>query len=234
MAIVQLHLKDFPYSDEISQLLLKLCVIPKGFELELFKRHINKPELRKMSDAIDFRPDDLARFDESSMVRLNEKYERFPPLQLQESLFRRKNGVVDLRFEVKEVERTRLLEILSGLFDENLTATGHFLYPPQGFKEWHTNIYSTNPGWRLYLVAVREEHQSYFRYVHRNRLHTIWDSHGGINIFKIEKKHPFWHAIKSEKTYRWSFGFALPNDWMVRLIRHKIHIGGCYANSANF
>ena len=70
-------------------------------------------------------------------------------------------------------------------------------------------------GWRMYIIEVDEPGKSFFRYVDpvSCELKTVWDQSGTINIFQVRPDRPFWHAVKSLDTYRWSKGFIIPDNW---------------------
>lgn len=99
-------------------------------------------------------------------------------------------------------------------FQASCENVGDFLYPPFGFRGWHTNKYD-QAGWAIYLVQTDKMDGSFFRYIDPDTggIVTHWDRPDSCNIFKIETGRPFWHCIVSEDGYRWSQGFRLPEDW---------------------
>jgi hypothetical protein len=79
----------------------------------------------------------------------------------------------------------------------------------------------------MYLIDFDEEipssdTQSFFRYMnpHTKEIVTLQDRPKMLRLFKVEQQPDllFWHCIvNGAKRNRWSFGFAVPDDWMSRL-----------------
>ena len=111
-----------------------------------------------------------------------------------------------------------MTKLLAVFFAGKVIESGNYLYPPGGFKEWHTNMGSM-AGWRMYIVNLSDSGRSFFRYVDPKTLQikTIWDETGMVNIFEITKNNSFWHAVKSIDAWRWSKGFVIPNHWQQAL-----------------
>lgn len=192
-------------------------VIPPDFELERFTAHINQPHLRVLSDAIEQPPSpEVVRLEKDvDLLKLTNRSYPKPDVPYCSA----SSGVVNLKYLMSSLEDwNRFARIASDLFGAEVKARGHFLYPPAGFRNWHTNIQSEE-GWIMYVVRVQEEGRSFFRYVDRetNAIETLWDFDGAINFFHISRADLFWHCIKSLDTYRWSRGFLVPDDWAARL-----------------
>lgn len=104
-----------------------------------------------------------------------------------------------------------LTSIVKKVFGVAAYCTGDFIYPPGGYRSWHTNAFDAN-GWRMYLVDVGTENASFFRYVcpKTNKIITIPDKKESVNFFYLGSEKLFWHCVGSESTYRVSMGFYLP------------------------
>lgn len=121
--------------------------------------------------------------------------------------------------------KTRTITHLERVFGSEVKFSGSMWYPPFAYRLWHTN--ETQPGWRMYLIDFDEEippsdTQSFFRYMdpHTKEIVTLRDRPGMLRLFKVEqhKDRLFWHCIvNGADRNRWSFGFAVPDDWMSRL-----------------
>ncbi len=72
---------------------------------------------------------------------------------------------------------------------------GDLFYPPGSCRSWHTDRYSY-AGWAVYLVN-RDDMACFFR---------------------VSAEEPlFWHGVLCEDTFRWSQGFATPQNWRSRI-----------------
>jgi len=88
---------------------------------------------------------------------------------------------------------------------------GLFLYVRHGFREFHANMYDP-PGWRMYLVHKTDAAStSWFsiRDPHTRKIFDLPDSDGQINLFRVSRETPVWHAITSVDAHRWSCGVRL-------------------------
>ena len=197
--------------------ILKASVLPTGFDLERYRAHIDQPHLCALSDAINGPPSAEVMRLEKDVELLKLVNRSYPSSDV--PYFSASSGVVNLKYLMTSLDDwSHFAQIASDLFRAKVKARGHFLYPPSGFRNWHTNLQSEE-GWIMYVVRVEEAHRSFFRYVDRetNRLETLWDVNGAINFFHISRTDLFWHCIKSLDTYRWSRGFLVPDDWAQRL-----------------
>ena len=105
----------------------------------------------------------------------------------------------------------------------NISSSGLYLYPPNGYCGWHTN--STCIGERIYLSWCKEGNKSFFRYINpkTKELHTKWEKEGwNINRFKVsnEEDKLFWHCVYSD-TIRLSIGFNLYSENVNKLFIPK-------------
>ena len=127
----------------------------------------------------------------------------------------RRNGVVNLKlFMTDEGHYNFLSSELEKVFRAPIVTRGHFLYPPGGFIEWHTNMHQSK-GWRMYIIDVDREAASFFRYLDplTKEPITLWDFKGAVHLFYVGKEQPFWHCVKSIGAHRWSRGFLVPENW---------------------
>jgi len=101
---------------------------------------------------------------------------------------------------------------------------GFFYYPPQGWREWHTN--RNVPGWRMYLTLNQVAQGSYFSYkdFRNGTVVHLAEDIAVVRLFKVPRPAgglqagPFlWHAIHSEKG-RWSFGINLDGRTAQRVV----------------
>ncbi len=100
---------------------------------------------------------------------------------------------------------------------------GCILYPPGGFREWHTNKFDCGMDedtWFLFLVYADRSHASFFRFVEPDsgELMTSWDEGTTINIFRHSPQRLLWHCVASDEAYRWSFGFRISPRWREMLL----------------
>ena len=117
------------------------------------------------------------------------------------------NYIVFNKKKTVELLLPRVKQILN---NNNINASGHFLYPKTGYMGWHTNY--LNPCWRLYITYATEEQKSFFRYFDpiTKQIITDYDNKGiTIRKFFVPNKPPyFWHCVGS-MCNRFSFGFRL-------------------------
>lgn len=121
--------------------------------------------------------------------------------------------------------KTRMIAMLEECFGSTVQFSGSMWYPPFGYRLWHTN--ETQPGWRMYLIdfddpAGDSYSTSFFRYMNpeSKEIVTLGERPKLARFFKIEQEDDklFWHCIVNASAHnRWSFGFAVPEDWMDKL-----------------
>ncbi len=210
--VYQFAIEEIPALAEFWGIVKTLSFIPDEFDLESYQQHISQPNLVKVSEAIEHHPTAECIANELALTAENEKNPKSSERPL--SLLQNKNGVVKLGPGMDRPTRIKMTNLLSNYFSAQVLESGNYLYPPGGFKEWHTNMVSV-PGWRMYIVNKTPEGRSFFRYVDPEslKLETVWDQPGDVNIFELRSDLPFWHAVKSIDTYRWSKGFVIPDDW---------------------
>ena len=206
------NIEAIPRLRQVWELVQELCYIPDDLDLEAFGSHLAQPQLASARQEIEALPSaeriayELATCAEEQATP---RRARAPLSRVQE-----KNGVVKMGPGMDKPRRKLLTDLLSEFFGAPVLESGNYLYPPGGFKEWHTNMASV-PGWRMYIIRKSPEGRSFFRYVDpvTTALETRWDSDAQINIFEVRADQPFWHAIASVDAYRWSKGFVIPANW---------------------
>jgi len=118
--------------------------------------------------------------------------------------------------------KTRMIAHLEKFFGGEVQFSGSMWYPPHAYRLWHTN--ETQPGWRMYLIDFDEPvgnpaGASFFRYMNpqSKEIVTLEEHPRLARFFKIEQEADklFWHCIVNSTTRnRWSFGFAIPENWL--------------------
>jgi hypothetical protein len=193
-------------------------VVPPGFDADEFARHIAQPHLQALAASLDVPPTD-------EMIRI----ENDPPLmELRDRSFpdprvpylSGKDGLVNLKTFMTDDSDFRFLSSHTArIFGQPVTPRGHFLYPPGGFLQWHTNVQHAE-GWRMYVIDVDREEESFFRFVDpvTGELVTRWDRKGIVHLFYVGRERPCWHCVKSVSAHRWSRGFLIPDDWNRHLV----------------
>lgn len=99
--------------------------------------------------------------------------------------------------------------------------SGFFYYPPNGFREWHTNIH-TKPGWRLYYVRLPHGGDSYFTYKSpkNGELYKVKDRDGYFNLFNLDTQSelPLWHNVYCDTAHRFSLGIHISDEMARKII----------------
>lgn len=141
----------------------------------------------------------------------------------------RSQGTYEMKTgHVRFFERPVVLELQSAvasLFGTRCQLLGDFLYPPGGFRSWHTNRYdlpkNQNDVWAIFFVFAEEDDASFFRFIDPDsgEMMTAWDKKACANIFRTSRDPAVWHCIRSESTSRWSVGFHLPDHWQEVVFR---------------
>ena len=227
-----LSINAVPAMGTIWEQIKALCYVPADFDWDEFLTHINQDHLAAASDAIDSVPsaeliakEFLKR--DAYLAAPKRKYAWSTdqiPAKLPDTSGKPRvspeSGVVRLGPGMDWGRRLALRDRLTNFFGGQVLESGNFLYPPGGFKEWHTNM-DGEPGWRMYVIH-KGEGRSFFRYVCPDtmQIKTIEDEDGQINIFRVGPDLPFWHAVKSVDAHRYSKGFIIPDSWMDTLESH--------------
>lgn len=219
----ELDLRDVPKMKPVLDELANLTIKPASVDLERFGRAFRRDDLdwTIMSPAATgFRE----RYDEimaqhwSGDVADEHRRRDFHLVNLDQHV---DHPLYDGYFEAK----IRTIRHLSHLFGCDIKFSGSMWYPPFSYRLWHTN--ETQPGWRMYLIdfdttVAESDKQSFFRYMNpqTKELVTLQDRPKLLRFFKVDQRDDrlFWHCIvNGAKRNRWSFGFVIPDDWIVRL-----------------
>lgn len=211
---------ELPEFREIAELSRRSCAVPDGMRVNAL---IGLPEddpivmLRRELDAVP----EIGAFTEREIAE--KSMEGVPEAILARD---RQSGITVDTVTRSQVFPARvelrlfndLIRVVSDYFGTLCDPRGNYYYPPGGFRTWHTNQFDA-PGWRMYLVDVEQDEQSYFRYLHpkTGELVTVWDKKGRVNFFRIDPEVHFWHCIGSLSTNRWSKGFVVPESWRERV-----------------
>jgi len=203
---------DVPALADVWRQFLELCFIPADFDVGAYEKHLAQPHIQSAYAELDALPSAERIAAEYAACARDLEAPRVATRPL--SRLQPKNGVVKLGPGMNLQQRLRLRDTISAFFRAPVIESGNYLYPPGGFKEWHTNMGSM-PGWRMYIIHKLQEGNSFFRYVDPDTmtLKTLWDEDGQVNIFRVSPDRPFWHAVSSVDTYRWSKGFIIPDCW---------------------
>jgi hypothetical protein len=210
-----------PLLDELPNLTIK----PATVDLRRFERALREDDLAwtSMSPAA---PGFHRRYDEIMAAQLNggaggEGH-------------RRDFHLVNLDHHVDHPEyesyfdaKIRTIRHLERLFGCEIQFSGSMWYPAASYRLWHTN--ETQPGWRMYLIDLDEpvedgDARTFFRYMNpqTQELVTLPDRPKLLRFFRVDQRPDrlFWHCIvNGARRNRWSFGFAIPPDWLTRLQR---------------
>lgn len=125
--------------------------------------------------------------------------------------------------------KIRLVGMLEDFFGGEVRFSGSLWYPPSSYRLWHTN--ENQPGWRMYIVDfdapfTARTQVSFFRYLNprTKEIVTLPEKPRIVRFFKVEQDPDqlFWHCIVNPSTRdRWSFGFAVPENWLERIERQR-------------
>jgi len=117
-------------------------------------------------------------------------------------------------------------------------SSGCFLYPPNGFIPWHTNILDA-VGYRAYFTYIYPSAQStpssnattgsYFQWYdyHQHTFKKVLTRHATVSVFGLESRQELWHAIHSQGDTRLSFGLRIP----AQVVEHLYNMGALKAAS---
>jgi hypothetical protein len=118
----------------------------------------------------------------------------------------------------------RTIRTLESFFGAEVRFSGSLWYPPSSYRLWHTN--ETQPGWRMYVIDFDEPpaDASFFRYMdpRTEEIVTLRERPQMVRFFKAEQdpSRLFWHCIVNPTPrHRWSFGFAVPDNWQTAMSR---------------
>ena len=99
-----------------------------------------------------------------------------------------------------------VVSVLANVGLSRVTQSGFFLYDPDSYMGWHTNV--DEPGTRVY-ITYSSDGSSFFRYRNNNKVHTCVDKKGiTIRKFITTVDNPLWHCVGSS-CLRISVGFKI-------------------------
>ena len=219
----EFDLRDLPAMQPVADELANLTIKPQSVDLDAFRGAFRREDLdwTSMSPA-------AAGFGERYEEVMRRHWTGGPG----DEHSRRDFHLVNLDEHVDhplyrqyfEAKR-RTVRHLERAFGCEIRFSGSMWYPPFSYRLWHTN--ETQPGWRMYVMDFDEElaesdSRSFFRYMNpeTTELVTLRDRPRMVRIFKIDQRPDrlLWHCIvNGADRNRWSFGFAIPDDWMARL-----------------
>ncbi len=219
----ELDLDAFPHFGEVRDALARLRITPSSVDLARFRETFRRDDF----DWTSMSPDSPA---------FSAAYEDVMSYHWQDQpeggdFDRRDFHLVNLDkhtrhrdYESYFATKVQMVSALERLFGGGVQVSGSLWYPPTAYRLWHTN--ETQPGWRMYLVDLDgngdHDGMSFFRYMNPDtkEVVTLEDRPRMMRLFKIEQERDkrFWHCIvNGTNRNRWSFGYAVPDDWQVRL-----------------
>jgi predicted ribosomally synthesized peptide with nif11-like leader len=219
----EIDLRDLPEMQPVLGELANLTIKPDSVDLDRFRAALRQDDLEwtSMSPAA---PGFQDRYDEIMTRHWSgtpgDEHDRrdFHLVNLDQHI---EHPLYDGYFEAK----LRTIRHLERVFGCDIQFSGSMWYPPFAYRLWHTN--ETQPGWRMYLIDFDEsiapsDGRSFFRYMNpqTKEIVTLQDRPKMLRFFKVDQRQDrlFWHCIvNGADRNRWSFGFAVPDDWMARL-----------------
>lgn len=222
----EFEMDQLPGFAEITRELSKLKIKPTSVDLRSYEQSFREDDFQftELSPAA---PEFQQRYQEIMQAR--------PENSPNGSEFARRDfHLVNLDQHVEHPQyegyfqtKTRIISLLEGFFGGEVQFSGSMWYPPRAYRLWHTN--ETQPGWRMYLIDFDEPAgdpggASFFRYMNpqSKEIVTLEERPRLARFFKIEQEKDklFWHCIVNATTRnRWSFGFAIPENWLDKLVR---------------
>lgn len=214
-------LEEIEGFEEVAKLTKQLSVIPSDFSKELLYDAYGKEHILKTRESLDSPPDKQKELKQEAKMNLNKVLPRLN--QNIEDKSHASNKTWSLRpghiaFNPVFNRLNSLNQKLNEIFNFNCVPSGDFLYPPNGYRSWHTNKYDLE-SWFVFFVDADKSKSSFFRFLdsETDELITHWDEPGTANVFYISTKNLFWHCIGTDDCNRWSQGFTLPENWKSKL-----------------
>lgn len=219
----EFDLRELPAMAPVLAELAQLTIKPETVDLDAFRGAARPDDLAwtSMSPA---EPTFRARYDEIMSAHWSgvagEGHDRrdFHLVNLDQHV---DHPLYEEYFDAKR----RTVRHLEQVFGNEIRFSGSMWYPPFSYRLWHTN--ETQPGWRMYLLDFDEDvpasdTRSFFRYMNprTKEIVTLRDRPKMARLFRVDQRPDqlFWHCIvNGAPRNRWSFGFAVPDDWRARL-----------------
>lgn len=226
----EFDMEQIPGFEEINRELDNLKVKPSTVDLDLYEKSFRQDDLQftSLSPAA---PEFMQYYEEVMRPR-----RRDVSNQAGHDFSRRDFHLINLDqhveyplYEQYFQAKTRMISHLEAFFGAEVQFSGSMWYPPSAYRLWHTN--ETQPGWRMYLIDFDEPGgssggASFFRYMNpqNQEIVTLAERPKLVRFFKIEQEKDklFWHCIVNATTRnRWSFGFAVPENWLEKFPRQS-------------
>lgn len=216
------HLNEIPDFDQIGSATLTLSTIPADFEEVKLHERLGFDRYISMRKSLDVLPDKKQALELEAKGHLNKVLPRLKPeiedtnhKSDKEWSFRPGHIAFNPTFN----RLNKLNGLLNDFFDFECKDAGDFLYPPNGFRLWHTNKFDLE-SWFVFFVDINKPKGSFFKFIDpdTNELITHWDEPGTANIFRINTTDLFWHCIGTKDCHRWSQGFTIPDNWKDRVL----------------
>lgn len=195
-----------------------IMTYPSQLDRQLFVNN-NDPQFKRQQEEVYLRPNEPVMLKREGEDFLVKQFGRQKEVGTDNG-YQIQQGHVCL---IKRVEVLKLQVQLESFFGTKCQLLGDFLYPPGGFRTWHTNRYDVPKNhtnvWAVFFVFTEKEGDSFFRFIHpeSGEMVTAWDKRACANIFRVSSEQLIWHCIRAEATSRWSVGFHLPDNWQEAL-----------------
>lgn len=224
----EFDMEQIPGFEAITRELANLKVKPTTVDLDLYQKSFRQNDL----DFTSMSPADPGFMQYYEEVMRD--HWQGSPNGTGRDLFRRDFHLINLdqhvdwpHYEQYFQAKTRVISHLEAFFGAEVQFSGSMWYPPSAYRLWHTN--ETQPGWRMYLIDFDEPAadpggSSFFRYMNpqNKEIVTLEERPKLARFFKVEQEKDklFWHCIVNATTRnRWSFGFAVPENWLEKFPR---------------
>lgn len=210
----QLSRGDSKVLDHFFDLQLSLKTYPEGLDRNVFLNNSDK-QFEQLKNEVYHHPLE-SMLKREAEDELEKRFGQNEIKHTEDKLYKLETGHIRL---FDRVEIHKLQSQMQSLFGTECQVLGDFIYPPGGFRSWHTNKYdvpkNNSSVWAIFFVFTEEENASFFKFINpeSGRLITAWDKCACANIFRVSRDPVVWHCIKAETTTRWSVGFHLPNYW---------------------
>lgn len=218
------HTDEIQGFDQIGSAARALSVIPTDFEEVKLRERLGFDRFKKLRASLDTIPDKKQALEFEAKAHLNKVLPRIS------------SEVEDTNHKPEEKWSVRpghiafnpafgrhheLNSLLNEYFNFDCLLAGDFLYPPNGFRLWHTNKFDLE-SWFVFFVDVDKPEGSFFKFIDpdTNELITHRDEPGTLNIFRITSSNDnlLWHCIGTEDCHRWSQGFSIPDNWKDKIL----------------
>ncbi|MCE7992731.1 MAG: hypothetical protein HEP71_12160 [Roseivirga sp.] len=218
------HYDEIQGFDEIEKVARALSEIPTDFDVAELQKKPGLDRYKRMRASLDILPDKKQALGLEAKAHLNKVLPSIKPEA--EDTNHKPHEKWSFRpghiaFNPALGRLNELKTLLNDYFDFQCLQAGDFLYPPGGFRLWHTNKFDLE-SWFIFFVDVDKPKGSFFKFIDpdTNELITHWDEPGTVNIFRISSNNSdlLWHCIGSEDCHRWSQGFSIPDNWKEKVL----------------